>query len=160
MQEQLSDVERIQKQRELVEAMGRLTNRGGGTTLSGRIIGLLSFFDKEEFTFEEIVEELKISKSSVSTTINHLIETDKIEYITYPGDRKRYFRIKINSRRKFLQDMRRHVEKMQKINRLALELKQDKESRTAKSISAMLESLAFFMEQMDNYEKKFLADEV
>jgi hypothetical protein len=27
MQEQLSDVERIQKQRELVEAMGRLTNR-------------------------------------------------------------------------------------------------------------------------------------
>ncbi len=160
MQEQLSDVERIQKQRELVEAMGRLTNRGGGTTLSGRIIGLLSFFDKEEFTFEEIVEELKISKSSVSTTINHLIETDKIEYITYPGDRKRYFRIKINNRRKFLQDMRRHVEKMQKINRLALELKQDKESRTAKSISAMLESLAFFMEQMDNYEKKFLADEV
>jgi len=160
MQEQLSDVERIQKQRELVEAMGRLTNRGGGTTLSGRIIGLLSFFDKEEFTFEEIVEELKISKSSVSTTINHLIETDKIEYITYPGDRKRYFRIKINSRRKFLQDMRRHVEKLQKINRLALELKQDKESRTAKSISAMLESLAFFMEQMDNYEKTFLADEV
>jgi DNA-binding transcriptional regulator GbsR (MarR family) len=160
MQEQLSDVERIQKQRELVEAMGRLTNRGGGTTLSGRIIGLLSFFDKEEFTFEEIVEELKISKSSVSTTINHLIETDKIEYITYPGDRKRYFRIKINSRRKFLQDMRRHVEKLQKINRLALELKQDKESRTAKSISAMLKSLAFFMDQMDNYEKKFLADEV
>ena len=160
MQEQLSDVERIQKQRELVEAMGRLTNRGGGTTLSGRIIGLLSFFDKEEFTFEEIVEELKISKSSVSTTINHLIETDKIEYITYPGDRKRYFRIKINSRRKFLQDMRRHVEKLQKINRLALELKQDKESRTAKSISAMLESLSFFMDQMDNYEKTFLADEV
>jgi len=160
MQEQLSDVERIQKQRELVEAMGRLTNRGGGTTLSGRIIGLLSFFDKEEFTFEEIVEELKISKSSVSTTINHLIETDKIEYITYPGDRKRYFRIKINSRRKFLQDMRRHVEKLQKINRLALELKQDKESRTAKSISAMLKSLSFFMDQMDNYEKTFLADEV
>jgi hypothetical protein len=56
--------------------------------------------------------------------------------------------------------MRRHVEKMQKINRLALELKQDKESRTAKNIKAMLESLSFFMDQMDNYEKKFLADEV
>ena len=160
MQEQLSDVERIQKQRELVEAMGRLTNRGGGTSLAGRIIGLLAFLDKEEFTFEEIVDELKISKSSVSTTINHLIENDKIEYITYPGDRKRYFRIKINTRKKFLQDMRRHVEKMQKINRLALELKQDKESRTAKNIKAMLESLSFFMDQMDNYEKKFLADEV
>ncbi|MBO7462351.1 MAG: hypothetical protein J6T96_07120, partial [Bacteroidales bacterium] len=65
MQQQLSDVERMQKQRELVEAMGRLTNRAGSTSLSGRIIGLLAFFDKEEFTFEEIVDELKISKSSV-----------------------------------------------------------------------------------------------
>ena len=88
------------------------------------------------------------------------VGADKIEYITYPGDRKRYFRIKINTRKKFLQDMRRNVEKMQKINRLALELKQDKESRTAKNIKAMLESLSFFMDQMDNYEKKFLADEV
>ena len=140
--------------------MGRLTNRGGGTLLAGRIIGLLSFLDKEEFTFEEIVDELKISKSSVSTTINHLIEADKIEYITYPGDRKRYFRIKVNTRKKFLQDMRRHIEKLEKIHRLALELKQDKESRTAKNIGAMVESLNFFKEQMDNYEREFLADEI
>lgn len=160
MQQQLSDAERTQKQRELVEAMGRLTNRGGGTSLSGRIIGLLAFLDKEEFTFEEIVDELKISKSSVSTTINHLIETDQIEYVTYPGDRKRYFRVKVNTRRKFLQDVRRHIDKMEKINRLALELKQDKESRNAKNIRAMLESLDFFKTQMDNYEKKFLADEI
>jgi len=160
MQEELIDVERTQKQRELVEAMGRLTNRGGGTLLAGRILGLLSFLDKEEFTFEEIVDELKISKSSVSTTINHLIETDKIEYITYPGDRKRYFRIKVNTRKKFLQDMRRHVEKLEKIDRLALELKRDKESRTAKNLKAMLDSLAFFQQQMDAYERDVLADEI
>ena len=160
MQDQITDVERTQRQRELVEAMGRLTNRGGGTLLAGRIIGLLSFLDKEELTFEEIVDELKISKSSVSTTINHLIEADKIEYITYPGDRKRYFRIKVNTRKKFLQDMRRHIEKLEKIHRLALELKQDKESRTAKNIGAMVESLNFFKEQVDNYEREFLADEI
>jgi len=160
MQEVLNDTERTQKQRELVEAMGRLTNRGGGTLLAGRILGLLSFLDKEEFTFEEIVDELKISKSSVSTTINHLMETDKIEYITYPGERKRYFRIKVNTRKKFLQDMRRHIEKMEQINRIGLGLKKDKTSRTAKNISAMLDSLAFFKNQMDVYEKEFLADEI
>ena len=160
MQEVLTDVERTQKQRELVEAMGRLTNRGGGTLLAGRILGLLSFLDKEEFTFEEIVDELKISKSSVSTTINHLMETDKIEYITYPGERKRYFRIKVNTRKKFLQDMRRNIEKMEQINRIGLGLKKDKSTRTAKNISAMLDGLAFFKNQMDVYEKEFLADEI
>ena len=160
MQEVLNDTERTQKQRELVEAMGRLTNRGGGTSLSGRIIGLLSFLDKEEFTFEEIVDELKISKSSVSTTINHLIETDKIEYVTYPGDRKRYFRIKINTRKQFLQAMKRHIEKLEKLNRTALELKLDKNSRTAKNIGEMLKGFAFWKNQMEVYEKEFLADEI
>lgn len=160
MQVVLTEEERIRKQRELVETMGRLTNQGGGTSLAGRIIGLLSFLDKEEFTFEEIVDELKISKSSVSTTLNHLMETDKIEYITYPGDRKRYFRLKINTRKQFLQAMKRHIEKMEKLNRMALELKKDKESRTAKNISAMLEGLTFWKSQMENYEKEFLADEI
>ncbi len=160
MQVVLTEEERVRKQRELVETMGRLTNQGGGTSLAGRIIGLLSFLDKEEFTFEEIVDELKISKSSVSTTLNHLMETDKIEYITYPGDRKRYFRLKINTRKQFLQAMKRHIEKMEKLNRMALELKKDKESRTAKNISAMLEGLTFWKSQMENYEKEFLADEI
>ncbi|MEE3448836.1 MAG: ArsR family transcriptional regulator [Bacteroidales bacterium] len=160
MQVVLTEEERIRKQRELVETMGRLTNQGGGTSLAGRIVGLLSFLDKEEFTFEEIVDELKISKSSVSTTLNHLMETDKIEYITYPGDRKRYFRLKINTRKQFLQAMKRHIEKMEKLNRMALELKKDKESRTAKNISAMLEGLTFWKSQMENYEKEFLADEI
>lgn len=160
MQVVLTEEERVRKQRELVETMGRLTNQGGGTSLAGRIIGLLSFLDKEEFTFEEIVDELKISKSSVSTTLNHLMETDKIEYITYPGDRKRYFRLKINTRKQFLQAMKRHIEKMEKLNRIALELKKNKESRTAKNISAMLEGLTFWKSQMENYEKEFLADEI
>ncbi|MBQ5539587.1 MAG: ArsR family transcriptional regulator [Bacteroidales bacterium] len=160
MQVVLTEEERVRKQRELVETMGRLTNQGGGTSLAGRIVGLLSFLDKEEFTFEEIVDELKISKSSVSTTLNHLMETDKIEYITYPGDRKRYFRLKINTRKQFLQAMKRHIEKMEKLNRMALELKKDKESRTAKNISAMLEGLTFWKSQMENYEKEFLADEI
>ena len=160
MQQQLSDAERTQKQRELVEAMGRLTNKEGGTSLAGRIIGLLSYLDKEEFTFEEIVDELKISKSSVSTTINHLIETDRIEYVTYPGDRKRYFRIKINTRRKFFNDIKRHILKIEKLQRTALALKKDKESRTSKNLCAMLEALEFWKGQMDAYEKEFLEDEI
>ncbi len=160
MQQDTKEEERIRKQRELVEVMGRLTNQGGGTSLAGKIVGLLSFLDKEEFTFEEIVDELKISKSSVSTTLNHLMETDKIEYITYPGDRKRYFRIKINTRKNFLQAMRRHIEKLEFINKSALELKKDKESRSSKCLSEMTEALSFWKSQVDKYEKDFLADEI
>ena len=160
MQENLTEEERISKQRELVESFGRFTNRSGGTALAGRILGLLSFMDKEEYTFEEIVDELKISKSSASTTLNHLLDSDKVEYITYAGDRKRYFRIKINTRRQFLQAMRNHIAKVEKINRAAIELKKDKESRTSKNIQAMIEGLDFWKREIDNYEKEFLSDEI
>lgn len=159
MQENLTEKEREDKQRELIEIMGRISCRGGGTSLAGRIIGLLSFLDQEEFTFEEIVERLKISKSSVSTTINHLMESDKIEYITYPGDRKRYFRIKVNTPKNFIQALRQHVERIEKVHRAAFELKKDKNSRTAKNIKEMLRSLDFWKTQMDNYEKEFVTDE-
>lgn len=159
MQENLTEKEREDKQRELIEIMGRISCRGGGTSLAGRIIGLLSFLDQEEFTFEEIVERLKISKSSVSTTINHLMESDKIEYITYPGDRKRYFRIKVNTPKNFIQALRQHVERIEKVHRAAFELKKDKNSRTAKNIEDMLRSLEFWKTQMDNYEKQFVTDE-
>lgn len=160
MQQDTQEEERVRKQRELVEVMGRLSNQGGGTSLAGKIMGLLSFLDKEEFTFEEIVDELKISKSSVSTTINHLMETDRIEYITYPGDRKRYFRIKVNTRKNFMQSLRRHIEKMERISKTALELKKDKNTRVSKSLSAMLETLCFLKSQVDKYEQEFLADEI
>lgn len=159
MQENLTEKEREDKQRELIEIMGRISCRGGGTSLAGRIIGLLSFLDQEEFTFEEIVERLKISKSSVSTTINHLMESDKIEYITYPGDRKRYFRIKVNTPKNFIQALRQHVDRIEKVHRAAFELKKDKNSRTAKNIEDMLRSLEFWKTQMDNYEKQFVTDE-
>ena len=159
MQENLTEKEREDKQRELIEIMGRISCRGGGTSLAGRIIGLLSFLDQEEFTFEVIVERLKISKSSVSTTINHLMESDKIEYITYPGDRKRYFRIKVNTPKNFIQALRQHVERIEKVHRAAFELKKDKNSRTAKNIKEMLRSLDFWKTQMDNYEKEFVTDE-
>ena len=159
MQENLTEKERADKQRELIEIMGRISCRGGGTSLAGRIIGLLSFLDQEEFTFEEIVERLKISKSSVSTTINHLMESDKIEYITYPGDRKRYFRIKVNTPKTFIQALRQYVDRIEKVHRAAFELKKDKNSRTAKNIKEMLHSLDFWKTQMDNYEKEFVTDE-
>ena len=88
------------------------------------------------------------------------METDKIEYVTYPGDRKRYFRIKINTRKQFLLAMKRHIEKLEKLNRTALELKLDKNSRTAKNIGEILKGFAFWKNQIESYEKEFLADEI
>ena len=44
------------------------------------------------FTFEDLVERMGASKSSMSTNLNLLLKLGKISYYTLPGDRKKYFK--------------------------------------------------------------------
>ena len=61
--------------------------------LGSRILGLLIIDGcKTGLTFEEIVEKLGASKSSISTNLNLLLKMDKINYYTLSGDRKKYFK--------------------------------------------------------------------
>lgn len=61
--------------------------------LAGRILGLLILDGcKAGVTFDEIVERLQASKSSISTNLNLLLKTEKIHYFTIPGCRKKHFK--------------------------------------------------------------------
>ena len=69
--------------------------KGGMQPAAARIISLLLVSDKVELTFDEIRETLNLSKSATSNALNLLLTTSKIDYITKPGDRKRYFRSRV-----------------------------------------------------------------
>lgn len=64
--------------------------------LASRIYSILILNGYEGMTFEQLMEKTEASKSSVSTSINLLIQTNKVEYFTKAGDRKRYFRNRKN----------------------------------------------------------------
>lgn len=79
---------------ELIELFGihfeRLYNI---SPLGGRILATLVIDGcKSGLTFDELVEKMQASKSSVSTNLNLLLKTNKIEYFTLAGDRKKYFK--------------------------------------------------------------------
>ncbi|MBB6611690.1 MarR family transcriptional regulator [Pontibacter sp. Tf4] len=82
------------KQLELIEEFGVYQENNGFQPAVARVMGILLVSDKPELTFEEISETLNISKSATSNALNMLLNTGHIEYTTFPGDRKRYFRIK------------------------------------------------------------------
>jgi len=85
------EVKLTQKQKELIERFGVFMERAGSAPVQARIIALLMVADNTEFTFDEIYNTLKVSKSAVSNAINSLMLLKKVEYHTKPGDRKRYF---------------------------------------------------------------------
>lgn len=79
------------KQRELIERLGVMHEQHGLPRAESRILSLMLVCDKLELTFEEIHETLQLSKSTVSNSLNFLLNSHRITYVTKPGDRKRYF---------------------------------------------------------------------
>ena len=66
------------------------------TPLTARILGLLIVASSDGLSFDQITEVSCASKSSVSTSVNLLLQLKAIEYFTKPNDRKRYFRASSN----------------------------------------------------------------
>lgn len=87
-------MELSEKQKEIIEIIGVFHEQNGLQPALGRILGLLMVADSAEATFDEIAESLSLSKSAVSSALTLLQTQTKIEYITKPGGRKRYFRLK------------------------------------------------------------------
>jgi DNA-binding transcriptional regulator GbsR (MarR family) len=84
-------------QRQLIERLGVAMEKGDTTPIESRIMALLVVCDITALTFDEIYQTLQISKSATSNAINKLMANNKIEYITLPGDRKRYFKSRFSN---------------------------------------------------------------
>lgn len=84
------------RKKQLIEKLGVMYEQSGLAPAPSRILALLLISDRVELSFDEIRDTLNLSKSATSNGLNLLINASRIEYITFPGDRKRYFRSKVN----------------------------------------------------------------
>ncbi len=147
--------ERIQKQRLLVEEIGLGMDKEGFPRISGRILALLMVMDQEEYTFDEIVEELEISKSSASVALRNLEIRGNVEYITHPGDRKRYFRIKARDPFVLIDDFTQKLKQFQMLQANILALKADKGSRNALFFMELNKIIEFVLSHTDELKEGY-----
>lgn len=151
----MEESERIKKQKELIELIGIQNEKEGYQPVAARIMGLLMVMDKEEFTFEEIVDEMRISKSSVSTALKNLEIRGMIEYVTYPGDRKRYFRAISGEIDTMINEMEtKLIKNMEVINKI-LVLKKDQNSRSATFLKNIAIGMDFFIRKLNELKIEF-----
>jgi len=153
----MTSEERIRKQKELVEALGRYYEKEGLQLTAGRILGLLIVMDKEQLTFDEIVEELRISKSSASYAIKMLEVRDIIEYLTMAGDRKRYFRIKKHDEFSLMDAHKSKLQGTRDYFQTAFDLKANKVSENAQFLNDMINMLDFFLDKFEELKKEYSA---
>lgn len=137
-------IELTEKKLKLIEELGVLVEQGGIQPAAARILSLLIVSDKTELTFEEIYETLNMSKSAASNAINFLISTDRVEYITQPGERRRYFRCKLKS---IKDNVQKSLAGMDAVN-IVLKKVLDQRPVGTKEFNTNLEELTQFMDFM------------
>jgi len=77
---------------ELIEVLGvHLEAEHKLPPLAARIYGMLILAQPDGLTFEDCLDRLGASKSSVSTSLNLLLSMGIISYFTKHGDRRRHF---------------------------------------------------------------------
>ena len=79
------------KIRDTIEETGKVFEKFGLTPMQGRIVAYFTISDPPEKTFDELVKYFVASKSSISNSLNYLLQNKIIDYKTFAADRKRYF---------------------------------------------------------------------
>ena len=147
--------ERIRKQKELIEQIGIFFDKEGLQPIAGRILGLLMVMDKEQFSFDEIIEELQISKSSASNALKNLELRGNVEYVTIPGDRKRYFRIRRQNTLHLIEEFEENIKKAKDLFSYIIELKANKESQNSLYFGELNNVIDFTLELIEDAKRKF-----
>ena len=81
------------RKKEKVEAMGVFFEKSGYTPMMGRVFAYLLLAEPPYQPFDAITEFLVASKSAISNALNFLMKQNMVDYVTFSGDRKRYFRV-------------------------------------------------------------------
>lgn len=129
-----------QQQKILIEKLGVLYEKSGIHPAAARVLALLLVSDNTELTFDEIIEILGISKSAASNSINLLLTINKIEYITKPGDRKRYFKIGITQ---WQQDMKQSLQGQSHLADLLKEVLKQRPGNTTAFNNSLQDAISF-----------------
>jgi DNA-binding transcriptional regulator GbsR (MarR family) len=151
----MTSEERIRKQKELVEAVGQTYAKKGLPHTTGCILGLLTVMDKEQYTFDEIVEELQISKASASNGLRMLEMTNVIQYSTVPGDRKRYFRLRKQERFSLIDEHVNNMRETRDFLQTVLDLKANKDSDSAVLLGNLIDMLNFYLPKFEELKKEY-----
>ena len=147
--------ERVRKQKELVETLGRHLEDEGFQPTAGRVLGLLMIMDKERFTFDEIVEELNISKSSASIALKNLQIRGDIDYVTLPGDRKRYFEIKRKDAVNIMDEFEKKLHQFKGLLHQINSLKADPNSPNSQFFATLIDMFDFFFSRFNDLKEEY-----
>jgi DNA-binding transcriptional regulator GbsR (MarR family) len=145
------------KQRDFVKELSGNLDSLGLNKISGVIISYFILSEKDELEFEELVDQLNVSKASVS---NNLRTLEKIGFITRdrkPGQRKSQYQLAALDMKLMMMERMKTIEVFSNIMKRGLELSSDKNENTQRFLKGISHFYDWLLEEfpalLKNYQK-------
>ena len=129
-----------------VEEYGAFFERFNWSPVSARIYAYLLLADPGHQTMAQIAGFLNVSKSAVSNGLRRMLDEGLVEYITFNGDRHRYFRISSGKWLDYAQDGALRLTESKAILREVLVLRRQRPADDR--LNAEIEEVLTFYEYM------------
>ena len=138
-----------------IEDVGLFYERFGLPKMAGRMIGYLMAIPSEKVSFDDIRQQLRASKGSVSSNINLLLNQRLIEKFMIPGDRKSYFRFSSRTMFRILDDKLNATAEVREIFSRANTLNTDHKSAKRKQLEEIIDFYAFMESELPRLKERW-----
>ena len=144
--------------REIIEETGKIFEKFGLTPMQGRIVAYFTVCDPPEKTFDELVKYFKASKSSISNSLNYLLQNRIIDYKTFSTDRKRYFYITDSFFRVYFEKVLSNVRELKDLSLKTVSMRSPVHPAVSEKILRWIENANVFQESLEETLKKIRED--
>lgn len=127
----------------------------GHPRIYGQILGWLLICDPPHQSFPDLMDNLGISKASVSNITRMLLEAGLIEKVRITGERQIYFRIREGSVTDFMERQMQLVTDLKDISGKALELVKEKKGTAPYRLDRMFKFHTFLSREFPVLIEKF-----
>lgn len=141
-----------------VEDVGVLFEMVGLPRMAGRIFGWLLVSNPPHQSPGELAEVLQASKGSISTMTRLLVQIGLIERISLPGQRRDYFRIKLNAWSELTNQRLAQITAFRQLAERGLQLLQEEPPQSRQRLEEMRDMHAFYEQEfprmLERWEKQ------
>lgn len=141
-----------------VEEFGLFFEQFGLARTAGRMLGWLLVCDPPHQTMDELTEVLQVSKSSISTASRLLIQTGLVSKVSFPGERKDFYRISEDAWIQAWSAKNNQTTAMREMAARGLELLPDDPNRQ-KRLQEMHDLYEFLEEELPKLTERWLKEQ-
>lgn len=136
------------EEKHFIEEGGLLFEMVGLPRMAGRIFGWLLISNPPYQSPGELAEVLQASKGSISTMTRLLVQIGLIERLSLPGQRRDYFRIKVNAWSELTKQRLTQIKAFRQLAERGLELLQEEDPYLLQRLEEMRDMHAFLEQEL------------